>query len=68
MIKKAKDLSSSFPYARVDFYEVNEKIIFGEITFFPAAGYPDFRPEEYDLIWGDMLTLPQKNTEYAESK
>ncbi len=68
MIKIAKDLSSTFLYARVDFYEVNNKIIFGEITFFPAAGYPDFRPEEYDLIWGKMLTLPKKNTEYMESK
>ena len=68
MIKMAKELSTSFPYARVDFYEVNEKIIFGEITFFPAGGYPDFKPEEYDAIWGEMLTLPQKNTEYMESK
>lgn len=61
MIKIGKDLSSTFSYARVDFYEVNNKIVFGEITFFPAAGYPDFRPEEYDLIWGEMLSLSKKN-------
>jgi len=60
MIKIAKKLSSFFIYARIDFYEVDNKIIFGEITFFPAGGYPDFKPEKYDLIWGEMLTLPKK--------
>ena len=58
MTEIAKDLSSHFPYARIDFYEVDKKIIFGEITFFPAGGYPDFKPSDYDKIWGDNLELP----------
>jgi hypothetical protein len=61
MLEIAKDLSSPFPYARVDFYQVDERVIFGEITFFPAGGYPDFNPSEYDKIWGDMLVLPEKD-------
>lgn len=61
MLKVANDLSSHFPYARVDFYQVGEQVIFGEITFFPAGGYPDFKPAAYDEVWGKMLTLPEKN-------
>jgi len=61
MIEMAKDYAKDFPYVRVDFYQVNNKIIFGELTFFPASGMPDFKPEKYDKIWGDLLTLPTKN-------
>lgn len=58
MISISKDLSSPFPYVRVDFYEVEGKIIFGEMTFFPASGLPDFKPSNYDKIIGSMLNLP----------
>jgi len=61
MIDMATDYAQDFPYVRVDFYEVNQKIIFGELTFFPASGMPDFKPKKYDKIWGDLLTLPKKN-------
>ncbi len=61
MILMAKDYSKEFPYVRVDFYEVAQKIIFGELTFFPASGMPDFKPQEYDKIWGDLLILPTPN-------
>jgi hypothetical protein len=60
MLEIAEDLSSYFPYARVDFYQVDERVIFGEMTFFPAGGYPDFNPSNYDKVWGDMLTLPEE--------
>ena len=61
MLETAKNLSSYFPYARIDFYQVDCVVIFGEITFFPAGGYPDFKPSNYDKVWGDLLTLPEKN-------
>jgi hypothetical protein len=61
MILMAEDYSKDFPYVRVDFYEVTQKIIFGELTFFPASGMPDFNPQKYDKIWGDLLTLPAAN-------
>jgi hypothetical protein len=61
MIEMARDYAANFPYVRVDFYEVNKKIIFGELTFFPASGMPDFKPDSYDKIWGDLLILPKNN-------
>jgi hypothetical protein len=61
MIKMAKDYAKDYPYVRVDFYEVNKKIIFGELTFFPASGMPDFKPKKYDKVWGNLLTLPKAN-------
>jgi hypothetical protein len=58
MLAIARDLASPFSYVRVDFYEVYGRVVFGEMTFFPASGMPDFVPPEYDLIVGKMLTLP----------
>ena len=57
MLEIASDLSSNFAYVRVDFYEVGNQIIFGEMTFFPAGGYPDFDPKKYDEIWGRHLDI-----------
>lgn len=58
MIQIASSLSIDFPFVRVDFYEVKSKIIFGEMTFYPKSGLPDFVPVEYDKIIGDYLKLP----------
>lgn len=61
MISIAEDLATDFPFVRVDFYEVGDKIIFGEMTFYPKSGLPDLTPIEYDLILGDLLQLPNIN-------
>lgn len=61
MIRIAEDLSADFPFVRVDFYEVEGKIVFGEMTFYPKSGLPDFTPPEYDQILGDLLQLPNSN-------
>ncbi len=53
----AERLAQPFKYVRVDLYQVFDKIYFGELTFFPAGGAPDFVPSEYDKIVGDMLHL-----------
>lgn len=58
MIEIARDLARGFPYVRVDFYDVNGRVVFGEMTFFPASGLPDFIPDEQDFICGEMLVLP----------
>ncbi|QTE71027.1 glycosyl transferase [Clostridiales bacterium FE2011] len=60
MIRIACTLSKGEPYVRIDFYSVNERIYVGEITFFPASGYGKFIPAEYDKIFGDMITLPNR--------
>lgn len=57
MKKIAKDLCQPFQFVRVDLYQVGGKVYFGELTFFPAGGAPDFIPNEYDTIVGDMWEL-----------
>ena len=53
----ARKLSAPFSFVRVDLYEVAGKIYFGELTFFPAGGAPDFDPICYDKIVGDMWEI-----------
>lgn len=61
MVRLAAELSKSFPYVRMDFYEANGRVYFGEFTFFPCSGMPDFIPSEWDDKVGDMLNLPKAN-------
>ena len=57
MKKIAEDLCQPFQFVRVDLYQVCGEIYFGELTFFPAGGAPDFVPTKYDAIVGDMWEL-----------
>lgn len=52
MIRVAEQLSSEFPFARVDFYNIQGKIYFGEITFYPTSGYAKFEPSSFDYELG----------------
>lgn len=52
MIEIAKILSKDFPFVRVDLYNVNSRIYFGELTFYPWTGYVQFTPDEFDFILG----------------
>ena len=61
MKELAGKLSRGIPHARIDFYEVNGKVYFGEITFFHWSGLTPFKPEEWDYTFGSWLTLPEKN-------
>lgn len=58
MIEIARALSADLPFARIDLYEVGDRVMFGEITLYPGAGYGVFNPTHYDKIVGDMLELP----------
>lgn len=58
MKKLAAKLSEKLPFARIDFYEINEKVYFGEITFYPASGFEGFKPDEWDLKLGEWIKLP----------
>ncbi|MER2106997.1 MAG: ATP-grasp fold amidoligase family protein [Solibacillus sp.] len=60
MIEYATILAASFPFVRVDFYEVNSKPVLGELTFTPGAGLATFHSEEGDRYLGELLTLPPK--------
>lgn len=57
MLKLATKLSTPFPFVRMDFYEANGKIYFGEFTFFPCSGMPDFIPSIWDDKVGEMLDI-----------
>ncbi len=57
MQELAKILSSGVPFLRVDFYEINGKIYFGELTFSPCGGFMHFEPEEWDYKLGQMIDL-----------
>lgn len=60
MLKLSEKLSKGFPHIRVDFYDINGKIYFGELTFFHFSGLVKFHPQKYDEILGDFLNLPPK--------
>ena len=57
MIKLSEKLSANTLFLRVDFYEVDGKIYFGELTFFPASGFGKFIDEKWDYIFGEWLKL-----------
>lgn len=60
MVKFAEKLSKDIPFVRVDFYEIDSKLYFGELTFFPGSGYEEFTPESYDYLLGSWIELPSK--------
>lgn len=53
-------LSKGLPEARCDFYEVNGKIYFGEITFFHHGGMVPFHPSSWDKEFGSWIIIPEK--------
>lgn len=54
-------LSEGTPQLRVDFYEVDGRVYFGEMTFFHCSGMEAFHPEKWDRIFGDWVILPKQN-------
>ncbi len=55
MIEIARKLSEDFPYVRVDLYDIDGRVLFGELTFFPESGYYDFEPDEFDFVLGEKF-------------
>ena len=62
MIDIARRLCGEFPFIRVDLYSVEERIIFGEFTFYPDNGLIPFTPDKYNYYFGDLFHLPEKNS------
>ena len=60
MWNAATKLVADKPFSRIDFYDVGEKVYFGEITFFPTSGVGGFDPIDFDYLFGQMITLPSK--------
>ena len=57
-LEYAKKLSANFNHVRVDFFIVNGKLFFGELTFTNGAGLDTIKPYEFDLKMGSWLKLP----------
>lgn len=57
MVELSKKLSKNIPFIRVDWYEIGNKLYFGELTFYPASGFEKFEPKEWNKKIGDMLSI-----------
>lgn len=57
MKKLAAILSKGIPHVRVDFYEVDGKVYFGEYTFFHGSGIHHFDPEEWNIRMGEWINI-----------
>ena len=60
MIELAEKLAKPFPFVRVDFYEMGDRISLGEMTFYPGGGILPFDPLEWDYKIGEWFQLPDK--------
>lgn len=58
MVEYAEILAKDFPHVRVDFYNIDGDIYFGELTFYTKGGYLIFDPVEYDEIIGEYFNWP----------
>ena len=60
MLHIASTLSQEFAFVRIDLYNVHGHPVFGEMTFYPGAGYEEFMPHEWDRKFGDLISLPRR--------
>ncbi len=61
MKKLASVLSKGLPQVRIDLYEVDGRVYFGEYTFFHFGGFTPFEPDEWDYKLGAFINLPKQN-------
>jgi hypothetical protein len=59
MLEICRLLSKDIPFLRVDLYETEKGIFFGETTFYPMAGFLDFADPEDDYLLGSWMELPK---------
>lgn len=68
MLTLAETLCEGFSHVRVDFYLIQQKVYFGEMTFTPGCGYLRIIPDEYDFILGEQWHIdwnPEKQEAVA---
>lgn len=59
MVWAARKLSNGHDFVRVDLYEIEEGILFGELTFFPSSGIGVFSPDKWDTELGKLLVFKE---------
>ena len=57
MIEFGNKIAKNFHHVRVDFYELEGRMYFSEITLYHGAGYNKFHPEEYEKTYAEMLQI-----------
>ncbi len=60
MLKTVKDLCRDFTFVRVDLYAMDQKVVFGELTFTPSGALADYLTPEADLALGQMLDISKE--------
>lgn len=63
MVKFSGILSRGIPQLRVDLFNINGNIYFGELTLYHSGGFEKFEPFEYDKLFGSWLKLPEDNSQ-----
>ena len=61
MIQLSEFFSDNIEHIRIDFYEINGKLYFGEFTFYTGSGYIPFESKEWDLKLGSLIDLKRVN-------
>lgn len=59
MLDLSGKLSEDFSYVRIDWYDCNDELFFGEITFHHDSGYRPVTPLEWDIKLGELIKLPK---------
>ena len=57
MFSICSKIGNQIPFVRIDLYSIQEKVYFGEITFYPASGLGVFTPKEWNDKLGDLIYL-----------
>lgn len=53
----ARKLSEGMKFVRIDLYEIKGEVYFGEFTFFHAGGFWPLKPEEYEVKYGELISI-----------
>lgn len=59
MLELSRKLSDGVPQMRVDWYFVNDRLYFGELTMFDGSGFSEFEPDYWNLELGNWIRLPE---------
>lgn len=68
MKEYAEKLSKGFPHVRVDLYNIDGKIYFGEMTFYDSSGYALYEPDNFDYILGDLFDIKSFKRKKSKDK
>lgn len=68
MVEYSKKLCQDFKFVRVDFYEINNEVYLGELTFTPGSGIIKYKNNKYDKIFGDMLDIHKEPNKVKNKK